>query len=205
MSLLPFLKCYIPPTLALIFNQLKQETMSLLKTVNESEAIGFIENVYSTFTQNFDKVPNVVKFHTASTVLFQKLMDFINHSQGHATLNPVLMAYTRLVISHYYKGEYCVRLQSALLKMHGVKEKDIEQAKNNILELKLEEKQKSLLLFVFDLTNGNHQNVKQKGYDIIFCGFMFFTSIHVELETSTYSKYLPVSDPAIRNTLNQFM
>ncbi len=44
-----------------------------------------------------------------------------------------------------------------------------------------------------------------KGYDIIFCGFMFFTAINAELEASTYSKYLPVSDPAIRNTLNQFM
>ncbi len=51
----------------------------------------------------------------------------------------------------------------------------------------------------------DYTDLINKGYDIIYCGFMFFTAINTELEVSTYSKYLPVSDPAIRNTLNQFM
>lgn len=136
--------------------------MSLLKSVSESEAQNEVKQVYGGFAQLLGRVPNVVKFHTASTTTYKYLMGVINEFADHPTLDPVLITYLRIIVPFKLKGEYCVKFQSFLIKNRGVTDEEIEIAKRNPANLPIDEKRKALLLFVLDVLDDKHENIEEK-------------------------------------------
>lgn len=136
--------------------------MSLLKTIEVSEATGVVKQIYDGFEQNLGKVPNVIKFHSISQTIYPRLMDLLNQFAQHSRLDPVLITYLRVIIPYRYNGEYCVKFQSHLVKMYGEPEENIEIAKKDPSQLPMDEKRKTLLLFALDLIDGKHENIEAK-------------------------------------------
>ena len=135
--------------------------ISLLDTVKPKEAQGLVNDVYSGFSNALGKLPNVIQFHTASPDIYGYLMGVLNEFSTHQSINPVLQAYLRVIISHREGGEYCVKFQSYLLRMHGILQEDIDLAVEDPKNVKLEEKQKQLLLFALQLIAGGTEPVTE--------------------------------------------
>lgn len=136
--------------------------MTLLKQVNENEATDMVKQVYDGFTQVLGRVPNVVKFHTASSTIYPYFMGLVNEFADHPNLDPVLLNYLRIIVSHRYGGEYCVKFQSFLAKSRGESEDNIETAISNPHEINMDDKRKTLLLFALDIVDGNHDDVENR-------------------------------------------
>lgn len=134
--------------------------MSLLNYVDEKNASGIIKQVYNGFSAVVKKVPNVVQFHSASPELFPKFMNYVDHFSNHPTLDPILIAYTRLIVSARKNGEYCKRLQSALLKMYGETDEKIKEAIENTANIDMDEKRKAILQFATNLADNRIDNAK---------------------------------------------
>lgn len=136
--------------------------MTLLKTINENEATGVVKKVYERFTLIMGKVPNVIKLHSASTTTFPYILGLLNEFAEHPNLDREILTYLRIIIPHRNNGEYCVALQSAIIKSMGVSETEIETAKNNPENLPLDEKRKTLLLFAVDVIEGYYDNIETR-------------------------------------------
>lgn len=134
--------------------------MSLLNYIDEKNAEGIVKQVYNGFSAVVKKVPNVVQFHSASPELFPKFMNYVDHFSNHPTLDPILIAYTRLMVSTRKGGEYCKRLQSALLKMYGETEERIKVAVNDSANLEMDNKRKAILLFAVNMVDNKIENAK---------------------------------------------
>lgn len=136
--------------------------MSLIETVQEKEANGFIAQVYSGIKSKMNRVPNVIKFHTASPELFEKVMPVFDYYSGHPNLDPILVAYIRMLLSGIYECNYCIRFQTSVLKFMGISENDIDQAKENYYKVNLDYKRKLLLCFVLDEMQDKIENPKER-------------------------------------------
>lgn len=128
--------------------------ISLLKTVNPDEAQGVVKDVYAGFSEKLGKLPHVIRFHSASPRVYGYLMGLMNEFAGHSTLDPVLQAFLRAIVSRREGGEYCVKFQSFLLQAYGVPPEKIEKALHNPEDAPLADKQKHLLLFALRLIEG---------------------------------------------------
>lgn len=124
--------------------------MALINYVKKEEATGIIADVYKNIEDRMQVVPNVIQFHSASPELFVKIMNVFNHFFDHESIDPVTMAYIRLLVSNIAGGEYCVRFQSKVLQYLGISIEDINLAKTDYLQTKLDNKRKALLCFVLD-------------------------------------------------------
>ncbi|MCG8700388.1 MAG: hypothetical protein MI922_20200, partial [Bacteroidales bacterium] len=136
--------------------------MTLLKTLPENEATGVAKVVYDGFKQQFGKIPNIIKFHTASTYTFETFMSLIQLFAEHSKLDRVLISYLRLILSRKYGGNYCVSFQSFINKAHGESDENIQQALDDVTKLNMDEKRKSLLLFTIELLEGTNANIKNQ-------------------------------------------
>lgn len=136
--------------------------MSLLKTVHENEATNVTKQVYDGFAGMMGRVPNVIKFHTASTLTYPYMMGMLNEFANHPNLDQALITYLRVIVPYRYRGEYCVKFQSFLLKGLGESDENIEIAKKDPTKLPMDEKRKSLLVFALDILDENYENVEGK-------------------------------------------
>lgn len=136
--------------------------MTLLKQVNENEATDAVKQVYDGFSQILGKVPNVVKFHTASSTIYPYFMGLVNEFADHPRLDPILLTYLRIMVSNKYGGAYCVKFQSFLAKARGESDENISAAINKPETIDLDEKRKTLLLFALDVVDGKHDNIENR-------------------------------------------
>lgn len=135
--------------------------ISLLKTVKPEEANDLVKDVYKGFSEKMGKVPNVIQFHTASQKVYGYLMGMFNDFSMHPTIDPVLQAYLRVIISHREGGEYCVEFQSFLLQAYGVSNEEIKLVLEDPENVRIDEKQKQLLLFALRLIEGSPGNTSE--------------------------------------------
>lgn len=150
------------PIVVLFTQILNYCIMTLLKQINETEANDVVKQVYQGFTQNIGRVPNVVKFHSVSPTIFPYLMGMVNEFSNHPTIDPILVSYLRMLVSHKYAGEYCVKFQSFLIKNRGESHQNITQAIKNPQSIKMDEKRKELLLFALDVVCGHPDNIEDR-------------------------------------------
>jgi alkylhydroperoxidase family enzyme len=125
--------------------------MSILKITNKDEATGAVAAVYQLMEDRIKFIPNVVKMHSVSSDFFEKFMAVTGFYTDHPTLDPVLVSYIRLLISHHENAEYCIRLQSAVLNNYKVTADDIKIACNDYNLINLDPKRKMLVCFVLDM------------------------------------------------------
>ena len=135
--------------------------ISLLKTVEPEKAEGVVKDVYDGFSEKLGKLPNVIRFHSASPRVYGYLMGLMNEFATHSTIDPVLQAFLRAIISHREGGEYCVKFQSYLLQANGVSQEAINQTLHNPESVPLTDKQKQLLLFALRLIEGQHETTPE--------------------------------------------
>ncbi len=146
--------------------KLNDSKMPLLKTISEEEATSVVKKVYDGYQSVFGKVPNVIKFHSASQTTFNYLMGLLNEFSNNSEIDPLTLTFLRIIIPHRNGGTYCVKFQSKIIKTLGVSDGEIEKAKNDPGELSLDEKRKSLLLFAIDVIEGNHNNIESRLTDL---------------------------------------
>jgi len=136
--------------------------MALINYVKKEEATGQIADIYTMIENKMHVVPNAIQFHSASPEFFGKIMNVFNHFSEHPSLDPVSVAYIRMLISNIAGGEYCVRFQSKLLLYMKVTQEAIEQAKGDYNLIQLDEKRKSLVCFVLDEMFDKMDNAEQR-------------------------------------------
>ncbi|PLX22670.1 MAG: hypothetical protein C0597_02120 [Marinilabiliales bacterium] len=136
--------------------------MSLLNYVKREEATGHIAEIYDMLEERIKVIPNVVQFYTASPELFGKLMGLIGHFIDHPKLEREMVAYTRMLISHKSKAEYCVKLQSGILRSMEISEQDLDVAKEDYTKVRLNDKNRALVCFVLDMMFDKLENAKSR-------------------------------------------
>lgn len=136
--------------------------MALLNYVKREEATGQIAEIYDMMEQRMNVIPNVVQFYTASPELFGKFMGLVSHFIDHPTISRATVAYIRMLISHNENANYCVLLQSGILRSLEITEADINKAKEDYTNVNLEEKNKALVCFVMDMMFNNLKNTESR-------------------------------------------
>lgn len=126
--------------------------MSYLKTISQAEAEGKVAAIYERFSEVFGNVPNVVKMWSASPHFLYQQADYLKYYNEHPNLDPVFFTYIRLLVSVQEKGEYCIRLNTALLLHFGINIDEIKASCENINNVAMEPERKELLLFALKVT-----------------------------------------------------
>jgi len=135
--------------------------MALVKTTPPEEAEGKLAELYAEVEQIFGKVPNNVRLLGVSPAILENQISLIGHYMGHPTLTTPLLATIRLLVSKACKSPYCQNLNTGLLLSAGVPKDQIAAMKTDPAQAPLDDKQKSLLLFVLKACDNPHSVVAE--------------------------------------------
>lgn len=146
--------------------------MSLLKTIDPKEATGKVAQIYKTVEEGMGFVPNVFRFLTASPILFENQMMRNGYYGQQQSLSKELLAFIRLVVSYKAGGDYCVNLNTKMLKAWGIPESNIKEVLVSPEKAILGEKEKVLLQFVLrvvfeaeSISSSEIQNLHKFGWN----------------------------------------
>lgn len=134
--------------------------MSLLKTIKPEEANPEIKFAYDELEKTFQKVPNVFQFFTANPHFFFKQVEYLNYFRQHPNLDFIFFAMLRLVISVRRNGEYCVRLNSAMLKYMGYTQQQLDEIITDPSKVNFEENKKALFLLALKVENDSGELIE---------------------------------------------
>lgn len=127
--------------------------MPLLKTVAPEEATGKVKDAYSIFEKMGAPVPLPMQMASVSPFLAEMNGNSLKYYITHPTLKFPLLAHIRLLVAHNEGYEYCVSLNQGMLMMLArLTQEDIDAAKANPANAKLDAKDKALLLYVLKAT-----------------------------------------------------
>ena len=127
--------------------------MALIKTVKPDEADGKIKESYEEFLKTAGMVPKPFEMFSASPPLFELQKGVIKYFMNHPNLKFALLASIRFAVACAYNFDYCIGLNSEFLKFAGFSDEELEAAKADPGNAKLEEKDKAMLLFVLKALN----------------------------------------------------
>lgn len=122
--------------------------MFLLNHVEPKKAKGKVAEVYSLFPPPFT-VPDPVLMASVSPEIANIQGQIIRYYGTHPKLDYGLMAMIRYVIANDLKYEFCIKLNSEILKTAGnMSDKDLKALNAEPENVPLEDFQKAMLLFV---------------------------------------------------------
>ncbi len=122
--------------------------MFKLKTVKPEEATGKVAEAYSVFPAGIP-VPAPLILMSASPDLLHLQSQVIRHYMTHSKLDMGLLAIIRYLAANEYGYEFCIKLNTGILKMAGgFSESELEELRKNPENAQMDESQKALLLFV---------------------------------------------------------
>lgn len=122
--------------------------MFTLKTVTPEEATGKVAEAYSVFPEGIP-VPAPLVLMSASPDLLHLQSQIIRHYMTHSKLDMGLLAIIRYLAASEYDYEFCINLNTGILKMAGgFSDSELEDLKKTPENAPLEDSQKALLLFV---------------------------------------------------------
>lgn len=135
--------------------------MCLLKTVTPAQAEGSIKMLYAEAEKIFGKVPNVFQMYSVNPYFLAKQAEYLGYFSQHPTLTGEFNAYIRLLVSEMMNCTYCIRLNSAVLRSMGVTDDDILMARKDFSKVNLDNKKKTLLLYVLKLVADPHKMTEE--------------------------------------------
>lgn len=123
--------------------------MSYLKTVSPEDATGQVAEVYKPVMEVVGMVPAPLQLISASPNLLGLQKKVIDYYTTHPTLSQGLLALIRLLVAEEMQYEYCVSLNSNILKMMGIANDDqLAAVMADPKQAPMEKKEKALLALV---------------------------------------------------------
>lgn len=123
--------------------------MSYLKTVSPEDATGQVAEVYKPIMEMAGMVPAPLQLMSASPGLLALQKTVIDYYSTHPTLNQGLLALIRLLIAEEMQYDYCISLNSNILKMMGIASDDqLAAVMADPGQAPMDEKEKALLAVV---------------------------------------------------------
>jgi uncharacterized peroxidase-related enzyme len=147
--------------------------MPLIKTVQPQDATGDVAKIYKQIEEMRGRVTSNAKLFSSSPELLKQMMDFIGYYMTQKALSPELLACIRMLISDSNGCTYCIDFNaSMLINMFGWLPKEVESARKNPSDVKLDDKEKQMLLFVLkavksprEVNAQDVQKLRDLGYD----------------------------------------
>jgi len=130
--------------------------MALVQTIAPEKAEGKLAELYAEVEQMFGMVPNNVRMLGVSPPLLENQLQLIEHYMGHPTLSTPFLAMVRMLVSKACHSPYCQSLNSGLLLKAGFTKEQIAAMQADPAQVPLDEKQKTLLLFVLKACDNPH-------------------------------------------------
>lgn len=139
--------------------------MPLIHVTTPETAQGQVKEVYDQVAAAFGRVPNAMQIYSASPELLASSWQGISYYSQHPTLNFVLLAMMRMLISEAGKCDYCVGFnESLLINVAGLPAEQVAAARRNPADAPLGEKDKAMLLFTLKATHDSN-NVSKADID----------------------------------------
>jgi alkylhydroperoxidase family enzyme len=130
--------------------------MALVQTTLPEKAEGKLAELYAEVEQMFGMVPNNVRMLGVSPPLLENQLQLIGHYMGHPTLTTPFLAMVRMLVAKACHSPYCQNLNSGLLLKAGFTKEQIAAMQADPAQVPLDEKQKTLLLFVLKACDNPH-------------------------------------------------
>ena len=122
--------------------------MFILNHVKPENATGKVAEAYSIFPPEIP-VPDPLIIMSASPELVHLQSAVIRHYMTHEKLDMGILATIRYLVANEHDYQFCINLNSGLLKMAGgMTDEELEALRKDPESAQLEESQKALLLFV---------------------------------------------------------
>lgn len=126
--------------------------MAIVEITSPEKAEGRLAELYASAEQFFGMVPNNVRLLGVSPAVLENQLYFAQYFMSHANLSAPLLSMIRMLVSRACKSEYCDSFNVGLLKRFGFTPEQIQDARSNPEKAPLDEKDKSMLLFVLKAT-----------------------------------------------------
>jgi len=127
--------------------------MSLLKTIQYSEAKDEVKAVYDHMIKRTGKIPKPVELTSVSPFFFQSLMRTIDYYSGHPNIDFSLLVLIRLLSSQSCSNDICLNFNRQILKKQGLDDIEIDKLLENPATAGLLKKDETLLMFVLKAVN----------------------------------------------------
>lgn len=123
--------------------------MSLLKTIEPTQAEGKLAEIYQQVKATIGFIPNAFKISSINPTLLEQQWQALGYYFQHPTLSGKLFASIRLLVSINERCKYCIDVNvGLLLNNFGVTPDQLAAMQENPQQAPLDEKEKHLLLFV---------------------------------------------------------
>ncbi len=127
--------------------------MAIIPITPPQKAEGKLAELYASAEQFFGAVPNNVQLLGVSPAVLENQLYFAQYFMSHPTLSAPLLSMIRLLVSKACKSEYCDSFNVALLGRFGFTAEQVQAARADATTAPLEDREKSLLLFVLKATS----------------------------------------------------
>lgn len=148
--------------------------MPLINTIKPEDATGELATLYAKIHAMRGRISNTAQLFSTSPELVKQQMAFVEYYMlNQKSLSMPLLACMRMLISDKNNCTYCVDFNaSILINMLGWTPKEVEAARANPQDAKLEDKEKAMLLFVLKAVRTPHaitaldvQTLRERGYN----------------------------------------
>lgn len=102
------------------------------------------------------------QYYSSSPEIFKNMMSFTGHNIDHSILDPVIVAYIRMLISYKENANHSMEMQTEILKSLDIPEEDIFIAKLDYNMVDLPVKSQAIICFVLDQVYGKIMNTKSR-------------------------------------------
>lgn len=135
--------------------------MAFIQTMNSENAEGKVKEIYDRFMNKVGMVPRPFELLSASPELMGIQEQILGYFMGHPRLGFPLLSHIRYMVAVSLNYSYCTELNKKFLKMQGLEDSDVLNLTDDPEKTLLEEKDKSMLLFVLKAVK-DPSSVEQK-------------------------------------------
>lgn len=125
----------------------------LLQHFDHDEATGTVADIYKSMIDAMGRVPNAFKMYSVSEELLAKQYEGLVYFMAKSGLSGKLLAFIRLLVSHYEQCEYCIGVNTGILMQYGVLPDQIAGIREDPSTAPLPENELRLLIFVLKAVN----------------------------------------------------
>ncbi len=170
--------------------------MSLLKLVDQNEAIGKVGEIYQGMINMMGFIPNAFKIFSPSEHVLGQQVNNLTYYFRHSKLSGKLLSLVRLLVSEREKCEYCVTMNTSILFQYGIFPEMVSEILKDASKAPLEENEKALLFFVLKMVE-NSNEIAQEDVDklrdlgwsdaeILECAYHAATQVATDMLFNTF-------------------
>jgi len=131
--------------------------MSLLKNIEVKDANGKVAEIYDEITGMWGGIPNPLKLLSVNPDALENLWTKLKYQMQFTSPSQKMLSMVRMLVSEESKCEYCVGVNSAaLINDFGLSTDEVQALKVDPSFAPLDEKEKTLLLFVLKAVHDSH-------------------------------------------------